>query len=99
MGDALARLQRERECLRNLRRPLAQHILPRQTVERVVDLDRRKFAGVVAKHPVVFQILRIEIPLPLLKGVAARSGEDLHDTLRSEEHTSELQSLAYLVCR
>src|SRR2546425_9544370 len=26
-------------------------------------------------------------------------GDDLEDTGRSEEHTSELQSLAYLVCR
>src|SRR2546425_9428113 len=30
--------------------------------------------------------------------LAARDGED-GDDLRSEEHTSELQSLAYLVCR
>src|SRR3712207_8112029 len=26
-------------------------------------------------------------------------GDDLHDQLRSEEHTSELQSRQYLVCR
>src|SRR5687767_15808248 len=28
-----------------------------------------------------------------------REGHDDHDRHRSEEHTSELQSLAYLVCR
>src|SRR2546425_6709643 len=28
-----------------------------------------------------------------------RLGSDLRDVARSEEHTSELQSLAYLVCR
>src|SRR2546423_4409216 len=30
---------------------------------------------------------------------AVERGPDLHLALRSEEHTSELQSLAYLVCR
>src|SRR2546425_5368895 len=30
---------------------------------------------------------------------AARSQKDIVDSWRSEEHTSELQSLAYLVCR
>src|SRR5205823_12290697 len=32
-------------------------------------------------------------------GVRAREALDLARTVRSEEHTSELQSLAYLVCR
>src|SRR2546425_6255360 len=31
--------------------------------------------------------------------VNQRSGIMSHETMRSEEHTSELQSLAYLVCR
>src|SRR2546425_6091762 len=31
--------------------------------------------------------------------VVARRRRDLHGDARSEEHTSELQSLAYLVCR
>src|SRR5205823_13696691 len=32
-------------------------------------------------------------------GQAARDGESESGAVRSEEHTSELQSLAYLVCR
>src|SRR2546423_7315904 len=32
-------------------------------------------------------------------GTAEGDGEAAHDHDRSEEHTSELQSLAYLVCR
>src|SRR5438105_3139970 len=82
MGDALARLQSKREVFRNLGCPLAQHVFPGQPVEGVVDFDRRKFAGIVAKHAVVLQIRRVEIPLPLLERVAARSGENLHEALR-----------------
>src|SRR2546425_6193590 len=32
-------------------------------------------------------------------GGLVSSGMAINDTMRSEEHTSELQSLAYLVCR
>src|SRR5205823_12728106 len=35
----------------------------------------------------------------LISTTRSRDGEPLADSLRSEEHTSELQSLAYLVCR
>src|SRR2546425_4973866 len=38
--------------------------------------------------------VRVELP----NGLDARTDELAHE-LRSEEHTSELQSLAYLVCR
>src|SRR5258708_4517439 len=79
MRDALARLQGESERLRDLRRPVAQHVLPRQPVERVIDLDRREFAGVIAQESVVLQISRIELSLPLLERVAARPGQNLHD--------------------
>src|ERR1035438_7042962 len=38
--------------------------------------------------------------IPVLVGKASMPGEaDLPDCLRSEEHTSELQSLRHLVCR
>src|SRR5688500_5234122 len=80
--NALARLDRERERLGHLCCPIAQHVLLRQPVERVVDLDRRKFAGVKAQHPVVLQLLRVERSLPLLERVAARSSEQLHDAMR-----------------
>src|SRR2546423_11039614 len=36
---------------------------------------------------------------PLPRRVRWRNGEVVQRRLRSEEHTSELQSLAYLVCR
>src|SRR2546425_9038913 len=36
---------------------------------------------------------------PALKGVCPVCGTGMFKILRSEEHTSELQSLAYLVCR
>src|SRR2546425_3764667 len=32
-------------------------------------------------------------------GLGDAVGQNIHDFYRSEEHTSELQSLAYLVCR
>src|SRR5687767_15660624 len=48
--------------------------------------------------------LLVQLPtvLALLGGVRAGLGwstPELHGVVRSEEHTSELQSLAYLVCR
>ena len=88
--DALARLEREGKCLRHLRRPFAQHVLPRQSIEGVVDLHRRKLAGVVAKKSVVLQISRIELSLPLLERVAARPRQNLHDTLRLDSLPSFL---------
>src|SRR3712207_9102290 len=43
---------------------------------------------------------RVEVPLqrPEVK-LAAPAQLDVHDVVRSEEHTSELQSRQYLVCR
>ncbi len=79
--DALARLDREREGLRHLRRPLLEHALLRQPVERVVDLDGGKPARVVAKPAVLLEVGGIERALPLLERVPARAGEQLHDTL------------------
>src|SRR4029077_10528404 len=71
---------REGERLRDLRRPPLQHAFPRQAVEGVVDLHRRKPAPVKREHSVVFQVARIERSLPLLERVAARAGLEVHDT-------------------
>src|SRR5687767_15401714 len=38
-------------------------------------------------------------PTPDARAFAAKTFRELGDENRSEEHTSELQSLAYLVCR
>ena len=82
MRDAHARLDRERELLRHLRRPLLQYRLLRQPVKGVVDLDRRKLARVVAQPRVVSDRVGIEDALPLLERVAARAREQPHDTMR-----------------
>ena len=81
MRYALARLDRERERLRHLRRPVQQHVLPGQPVERVVDFDGRKSRGVVSEHPCVLDVRGVKRALPLLERVAARSGEKAHDTV------------------
>src|SRR5437773_5015763 len=81
MRDPLARLDRERERVRDLRRPILEHVLLRQPVERVVDLDGRKPARIEAEHRVVLEIGGIERPLPLLERVPARPGPELHDAL------------------
>src|SRR6185503_10568963 len=83
VGDAHARLDGERELLGHLRRPFTQHVLLRQAVERVVDLDRGIAARVVAEPRVIGQVGRIENALPLLERKAAGPGEEPHDTRRS----------------
>src|SRR5687767_3131889 len=50
-------------------------------------------AALVFPHPLRMQWRFVEAPLPAYSGVTVWA---FH---RSEEHTSELQSLAYLVCR
>src|SRR5207237_7290440 len=88
--DALARLQRKRESLRHLRRPLAQHVLLRQAVERIVDFYGIELLRVVAEHCVVFQFLRVERAFPLFEGVAAGPCQDLHETMRFDSAFSFL---------
>src|SRR5688500_14853216 len=85
---ALARLDGEGEGLRHLRGPVPQHVLLRQPVERVVDLDRRILGRVVAEPVVVLQVLGIERAFPLLEGVAARPREQPHDTMRPASASS-----------
>src|SRR3989441_7379006 len=53
--------------------------------------------GVVAPAAVVTAALAPLLGEPRIS--APRASEVLHGEVRSEEHTSELQSLAYLVCR
>src|SRR6266404_8715221 len=45
------------------------------------------------------EVARIEILAALLPGSRTRAPRHFQRRSRSEEHTSELQSLAYLVCR
>src|SRR5205823_10254344 len=53
-----------------------------------------------AEHRVVADVLRVDqLPQHQVAVVLFADLEDDHALPRSEEHTSELQSLAYLVCR
>src|SRR5687767_4074933 len=91
MGDAPTRLDRERESVMHVRRPFLEHVLPGQAIERVVDLDDRIPAGVVAEHRVVLQAAWVERSLPLLEGESARTHEHVHDTFRSGSSDSEAE--------
>src|SRR5258706_15028119 len=82
MRDTLARLEGESEILGHLSCQFREDVFPRQAVEGVVYLYRRKLAGVVAEKSVVLEISRVEVSLPLLERVAAGPGENLHDALR-----------------
>src|SRR6266704_3084097 len=90
MRNALARLQRKGESLGHLRRPLTQHVLLRQSIERVVDLYSRELRRVVAQESVVLEISRVEVSLPLLERVAAGPCQDLHETMRFDSAFSFL---------
>src|SRR2546425_6951532 len=67
---------------------------PRSTLFPYTTLFRSRSQGRVVEefHELVEGALEIDVVLP--QGVVG-----IHDQERSEEHTSELQSLAYLVCR
>src|SRR2546425_7429084 len=85
-------LLRHRGWLRRLRRPPRES---RRHALRGVAGSARETAGVQAAHGLelplgVFVRQRLQLRLP---------GGGHQGAVRSEEHTSELQSLAYLVCR
>src|SRR2546423_12035900 len=92
-----------------IRRPPRSTLFPYTTLFRsreadLESLERRHAAltGQVAMSTVRVQISRADAPLPVatVPGFASGFGTGWHALLgRSEEHTSELQSLAYLVCR
>src|SRR6476661_4388253 len=65
----------------HLRGPTLNHALLRQPIKRVVDLDDGKLARVVAEHPVVFEVVRVERPFPFLEREAAGAGLQNHETL------------------
>src|SRR2546425_8740803 len=76
-----------------IRRPPRSTLFPYTTLFRPNGL-RRNEIGALA-----WERLHLSAPIPFLS-VAQKMGEATDViALRSEEHTSELQSLAYLVCR
>src|SRR2546425_1858112 len=83
-----------------IRRPPRSTLFPYTTLFRSVRAVDAPVAVQLVHHHVA-QVLKELPPLrvvgqdPLVEHVRVRD----HDVGRSEEHTSELQSLAYLVCR
>src|SRR2546425_13306120 len=79
---------------------------PRSTLFPYTTLFRSAFPGFSGSSLIALIIVRSGVRVspqllreaPALSGVSALSSVSA-ETLRSEEHTSELQSLAYLVCR
>src|SRR2546425_5748959 len=70
------------------RSPLRRRAEDRGDAAERIDLDRRRVHG-----PGLGQVLGLGAELRIQRG------GDVTHVGRSEEHTSELQSLAYLVCR
>src|ERR1019366_10379895 len=59
---------------------------------------------VVGTHPIPLKYLQTHNQLPFweqgnMKDIAGHLLAETHEVMRSEEHTSELQSLTNLVCR
>src|SRR3989441_1885383 len=71
---------------------------PRSTLFPYTTLFRSPTVG-VGKHLDLDVSRLLEVALEVDRAVAERAGGLAPRRPRSEEHTSELQSLAYLVCR
>src|SRR5205823_8709219 len=67
-----------------------------RSLERVRRLEARRHRRLGARHHLV--MVDVEEPQPALLPEREPDHAAQLDELRSEEHTSELQSLAYLVC-
>src|SRR2546425_6360736 len=81
-----------------IRRPPRSTLFPYTTLFR--SLERRRLlesVGTLCTEPLLEPIPRYESSSWKLDDLVHPAACD--DRLRSEEHTSELQSLAYLVCR
>src|SRR3989441_7017119 len=68
--------------------PSSERRLPRPADREIADRDRRQGQWPLAQPP-----------FPVRAGARAHQCAIREGERRSEEHTSELQSLAYLVCR
>src|SRR2546425_6613626 len=75
-----------------IRRPPRSTLFPYTTLFRSLDRDCRGGTR-VARRAAAYRVHHDE------RGFSGRAEHGVHVLRRSEEHTSELQSLAYLVCR
>src|SRR2546425_7391210 len=84
---------------RSRERPPQRIVVPEQFARLPVgshrDVHLRRHGALPEVHQEVHEVHLAPRPL----GEAPELGELLRQPVRSEEHTSELQSLAYLVCR
>src|SRR3712207_7804929 len=85
-----------------IRRPPRSTLFPYTTLFRSVD-DRRLVLGdddlAGLAHQAQVGVLQLEADLLADDRATGEDGDVLQHGLRSEEHTSELQSRQYLVCR
>src|SRR3712207_8938412 len=90
-----------------IRRPPRSTLFPYTTLFRSVEAKNTRFPGKARRERFELRLLVSRFHLfPLLKGELRTSAGELWDWVRdwcppprSEEHTSELQSRQYLVCR
>src|SRR3712207_8304683 len=77
-----------------IRRPPRSTLFPYTTLFRSFELQEHLSTGGMAQ---LWAVSRAGDPMPLVMKIPLLVDSD--DPLRSEEHTSELQSRQYLVCR
>src|SRR2546425_5851593 len=82
-----------------IRRPPRSTLFPYTTLFRSDGCGRGGRQMLLLKQPAGFRQRELRPRQPLGKVAAPHFARQLHSRQRSEEHTSELQSLAYLVCR
>src|SRR2546425_3581500 len=80
-----------------IRRPPRSTLFPYTTLFRSPSADSQAAAAEEAPEPE--EAAEEEAPEPEEAAAAAAAAAAVAAVARSEEHTSELQSLAYLVCR
>src|SRR5205823_10903855 len=81
------------------RRPPRSTLFPYTTLFRSRDRSRLDDRGHAPAQPRAPRLRRGAVALQLLHGAGRALPRGVRGGARSEEHTSELQSLAYLVCR
>src|SRR3546814_9505440 len=91
--DPLRRLGRKHEAIRRFVAPFRVRRRLLGTVVGAVDLDRADVAAGVLQLAPLHQPGWVEVVAPRHERPAADAGADAVDGLRSDEHTSELQSL------